>query len=154
MKQIIEINGKKFASTKAMADLWDISQNRVALACKEKRIIGAEKDSSGRWLIPIEAIKPLEETEIQISLISILVLQNKKDRIDQNDWKTLIKYLYLTGYLEEDVENVKDAVISQKAIILLMSKKKVSVDLIKAIGVVGSIASIIGTVPSFAGLFI
>ena len=49
-----------YRTTKETAMVWNISERRVVLLCKEGRIAGAIKE--GRvWKIPVEAEKPLDK---------------------------------------------------------------------------------------------
>ena len=47
----------EFLTTKQAAEIWGVSQRRVAILCEEGRINGAVK--AGRtWLMPADAKKP------------------------------------------------------------------------------------------------
>lgn len=50
---------KNTMTAKEAAKLWGISDRRVAILCKQGRVEGAVKDSSG-WLIPSDAKKPVD----------------------------------------------------------------------------------------------
>ena len=50
---------KHYLSTKQIAQLWHISQRRVAQYCSEGRIPGTKKIGSS-WLIPDDAAKPID----------------------------------------------------------------------------------------------
>ena len=51
---------ENYRTTKEAAMLWNISERRVVLLCKEGRIAGATKE--GRvWKIPVEAEKPSDK---------------------------------------------------------------------------------------------
>ena len=49
----------EYITTKEAARLWDISERRVAVLCKEGRISGARKQGRS-WLIPVDAKKPAD----------------------------------------------------------------------------------------------
>ena len=52
----------KYMSTKETSEKWNISDRRIRVLRKEGRIEGAIK--TGRnWLIPIDAIKPIDARE-------------------------------------------------------------------------------------------
>ena len=77
---------KKYMSTKAAGDLWELSPKTVAKYCNSKKI-KAFKDSSGKWCIPIDAIKPLTDNEI--SQLLVLTLQLKNDPELKIDYSVL-----------------------------------------------------------------
>jgi predicted site-specific integrase-resolvase len=49
----------KYLSTSQAAEKWKISARRVAILCEEGRIDGVQKAGS-TWIIPDEAIKPVD----------------------------------------------------------------------------------------------
>ncbi len=51
-------------SAKEIAEKWNISQRRVAILCKEKRIKGAERFGN-MWLIPSNAEKPIDKRTLR-----------------------------------------------------------------------------------------
>jgi len=57
---LLYLNGGHFMeylTTAEQAKIWDISQRRVAIYCKEGRIVGAVL-KGGNWLIPEGTAKP------------------------------------------------------------------------------------------------
>ena len=49
----------EFITTKQAAELWGISQRRVAILCEQGRIRGVKK-AGIVWLIPPDAKKPID----------------------------------------------------------------------------------------------
>lgn len=52
----------EFMTTKQAAELWGISQRRVAILCEQGRIEGVKK-AGIVWLIPPDAQKPKDARE-------------------------------------------------------------------------------------------
>ena len=53
-----------YAGTKAMSELWGISQSRITQLCREGKIPGAEQDKPrSPWRIPVDALCPIEPKE-------------------------------------------------------------------------------------------
>lgn len=52
----------EFMTTKQAAELWGISQRRVAILCEQGRIDGVKK-AGIVWLIPPDAKKPVDARE-------------------------------------------------------------------------------------------
>lgn len=64
-------------STKAVADLWSLSSQRVAATCKDGRVVGACKDLNGHYIISVDTKKPLDKETIRTILISLLAMKNR-----------------------------------------------------------------------------
>lgn len=73
---LIESNGKRYATTKAFAELWDVSAKTVSDYCKDEKIPGAIKISRNMWYIPTDAIKPIDTNVISKMLFSVLQIKN------------------------------------------------------------------------------
>lgn len=84
-QKMIDINGKKYVTVKLVSDIWDCSQTTVRNYCKSGKIEGAFKDTSGRWLIPADCRRPLNDNQIKNLLIFIVASQN--DLQDEFDYK-------------------------------------------------------------------
>ena len=50
----------ELVTTKELSVLWGISARRIAVLCEENRIKGALKKGK-TWLIPADAIKPVDQ---------------------------------------------------------------------------------------------
>ena len=48
-----------FMTTKQAAELWGISDRRVAILCEQGRIDGVKK-AGATWLLPPDAVKPAD----------------------------------------------------------------------------------------------
>ena len=59
-KKMCEINGIRYTIPKVFAECCGWTTQKVRAACKDGRIIGAYKDISNNWMIPCDAVKPLE----------------------------------------------------------------------------------------------
>lgn len=83
-KKMVEVNGKKYISSKLAAEAWEITQGTVADYCRTGRIKDCWKDACNRWFIAIDTIKPLSNAEVQRLLF--LVLQLKNDPTLEINW--------------------------------------------------------------------
>lgn len=54
----------EYLTSSEIAKLWNISQRRVAIYCKEGRIEGAVL-KGGNWLIPEESKKPQDPRKVR-----------------------------------------------------------------------------------------
>ena len=84
---IIEINGKKYMSTKMAAKLWGLKPRTVAEYCRNNKIYDKFKNGSLGWYISTDEIKPLSKTEIRRLLTITLQLKNNPEY--QIDWSIL-----------------------------------------------------------------
>ncbi len=103
-KKMFEINGVKYVTPNVFADYCECSRQKIVSACCDGRVVGAQRDSSGHWIIPIEASKPLEIERIRELLILTLALKNRPSTIlgeDENaNPSKIYRYLEATGYIE------------------------------------------------------
>lgn len=94
-----------YISAKETAERWDISQRRVATLCAEGRIVGAMFVGNA-WIIPHDAIKPLDARSKAISL-------------KPNDAKPFLKWVGGKGQLLKEIEQyypfAKDVKITKYA---------------------------------------
>ena len=72
----IEIDGKGYATTKVMAGVWGVSQRTASRYCRDGLVAGAFKDSSNRYLIPVDTRKPLSRQVIEKVLWLVIQLKN------------------------------------------------------------------------------
>ena len=75
-KDGFEFNGKRYVTSKVMAEIWDMKARNVAEYCRDHMVMGAFKDSSKRWVIPVDAKKPLNKSVIEKVLWLVLQLKN------------------------------------------------------------------------------
>lgn len=99
-----EINGQRYVTPSVFASGCGCNTQKITAACIDGRIIGACKDTSGKWIVPIDAARPLELEKIRELMVSSLYLKNKPDTVldysDQAQIDRLYTYLQLTGYIE------------------------------------------------------
>ena len=70
------IDGKEYISTKQAATIWNVKPRTVANYCNKNKIKDTIKNGSGKWCIPLNAIKPLSEKDIHQLLVLTLQLKN------------------------------------------------------------------------------
>lgn len=94
-----------YISAKETATKWDISQRRVATLCSEGRIVGAIFVGNS-WVIPCDAIKPMDARTKAASLIN-------------NEAKPFLKWAGGKGQLLKEIEQyypfAKDTTITKYA---------------------------------------
>lgn len=92
-----------YISAKETATKWDISQRRVATLCSEGRIIGAMFVGNS-WVIPCDAVKPMDARTKAASLIN-------------NEAKPFLKWAGGKGQLLKEIEQcypfAKDTTITK-----------------------------------------
>ena len=102
-KSMIEIYGKRYVSPGVFGKPFGWSNQKVTAACKDGRIVGAIIDS-GKWFVPVDALRPLDLEEIRMLLIAILWKKNKTDNsfeeVDQASIVGILTYLEKTQYIE------------------------------------------------------
>jgi len=135
-------------SPKAAGDKWNMSPQKVTAACKDGRVVGATKDSSDRYIIPIDSPHPMEKEQIRMTLIAILALKNRPESRLPDGIEQLFSYLRDIELLEG-----KDT-LTDKGMDWATSGNKVDVNWVNAsttiLGVLGSLASIWSVVaPAF-----
>lgn len=87
MNDIIEVNGEKYANTKIMAQLWNVTTQCVRDYCKQEKISGIIRIGKNRIFVPINSRKPLQEK--QTKRLLFLVLQLKNNPNFEIDWNAL-----------------------------------------------------------------
>ena len=157
-KNICEIAGKRYMSPSAAGELWDMKYQAVTNACIDGRIVGACKDSSDKWIIPVTADKPLDYEVIRQMLISTLALKNRNMDISENlstDVIRVYEYLIKIGMFElmDNISSntVKDLVLTDRGMKIATEGKKIDIDWMNAsttiIQVVASIITIWQALP-------
>lgn len=153
-RKLCEINGVKYMSPSAAADLWNISTQKITAACKDGRIEGAILDSSDKWIIPVNARKPLEKAEIKTLLVGTLCLKNKPNTLPHEmtslNIDIIYDYLYHTGYIEQFDRNSDripfDVILTDRGMKLATEGSTPSVNWVNAGLTIISIASDIITI--------
>lgn len=147
MKQraLVEINGITYMSPKAAGDKWELSSQKVTAACRDGRVVGAIKDSSDRFVIPIDSPPPLEKEQIRQALIAILALKNRPGTRLTGETNQLFGYLRAIGVLEgADTLTDKGMGWATAGESVKVDWKNASVTIL---GVIGSLASIWSVIP-------
>ena len=158
MKQrtIFDIDGKTYMSPKGAADKWNnISRQKIVAECVAGKVVGAQRDSTGKWIIPINAHQPIDDEKIRQILISLLCLKNNPNLETTDEKKSqievVVEYLKKTGFLEDDDStNLRKLVLTEKGIHLATEGNKLQVNWINAgftlVQVVASIMTIWTTI--------
>lgn len=109
MQHVIEIDGRRYMSSRAAAGLWELSQKYVAELCRQGRLPGAFKDTARRWVIPADSPRPLTDAELKKLLVLTLRLKNDPDHIIDyaalgvapESLGALYRYLFELGYIKK-----------------------------------------------------
>lgn len=108
MNDIIEVNGERYANTKIMSQLWNVSQQDVRYYCNKEKIPGVIRVGKNRIYIPINSKKPLTENPIKQLLFLVLQLKNNpKFEIDWNALELQPDTIYETYKILEQLGYVK-----------------------------------------------
>ena len=103
-KKMCELNGKRYVTPSVFGDAIGWSRQKVTVACREGRIVGACQDTSGKWIIPVDTMKPLETEQIRSLMVTTVYLKNKPnhtlDYVDHESTVSVYSYLQQTGYIE------------------------------------------------------
>lgn len=104
-----EIDGKRYVTPGIFGSTLGWNRQKVTAACIDGRIIGACKDTSGSWIIPVNTVKPLEIDQIRSLMVTTVYLKNNPNHVlDYQDHdKTVAVYSYLqqTGFIEPFDDN-------------------------------------------------
>ena len=149
-KKLCEIDGIIYMSPGSAGDLLNYSVQKVTAACNGGRVENAIKDSSGKWIIPVNSRKPLELEQIRKILICLISMKNKPSNqnldLAVNQIEALFEYLKNTGYIEEFsiVSSMfpYDVVLTEKGIRTATEGSAVDIDWINVIGILTNIISI------------
>ena len=134
---VLDIDGKKYMSTKAAAELWNLHHKTVSAYCKSDKIKNKFKNGRFGWYIRIDEIKPLSQAEIRKILILSLQLKNNPDytiewtafNYDESVLESIYNHLYVHGYIQHfSVEDKKripyDVVLTPKGMELATTFQK------------------------------
>ena len=158
-KKMCEINGKRYITPGVFASSCGWSAQKMTSACKDGRVIGAEKDISNNWLIPIDSPRPLEIEQIRQVMVTSLYLKNRPTHIldynDQTNIVALYTYLFNTGYIEPFDTNSNripyDVILTDKGMKLATEGKPLCLNWISigttVIQVAASIITIAQSIP-------
>jgi len=144
-KSLVEINGIKYMSPKAAGDMWGMNCQKVTSACKDGRVVGAVKDSSNHFIIPINSLHPLEKEQIRTILIALLVTKNNTKVSLPSGIEQLLDYLRSIGLIEG-----RDT-LTDKGMKLATSGKEIQIDwknvAMNILGIISNLASIWSAIP-------
>lgn len=131
-----EHDGKKYISSKAISEIWGLSQKTVAKYCREKKIRDCIKGTHQQWYISETTVKPLSDLEIRRLLF--LTLQLKNDPTLEIDWSTfdfdpslieliysnLVEEKYLKPFQIENKQRIPyEVILTQKGLETAMPRK-------------------------------
>lgn len=136
MKKMCEINGVRYITPKVFADCCDCSAQKITAACKDGRIIGAYKDMKNNWMIPCDALKPLELETIRKLMVATLYLKNNPGKeignIEHDVIIRLYDYLFQCGYINQFEHESKripyEVVLTEKGFKVATEGKKVNIN--------------------------
>ena len=131
-----EINGKRYVTPSVFGNVIGWSKQKVTAACKEGRIIGADQDSSGSWIIPVDAPNPLELEQIRSLMVTTVYLKNRPDHVlDYSDHESIVAVyssLQHAGYTQPfntDSERIPyEVVMTEKGVKLATEGKGLNLD--------------------------
>lgn len=133
---ILNVDGKKYMSTKTAANLWGISTSTVSDYCKNDRIHHKFKNGRMGWYIYIDEIKPLSDNEIHRLLVLSIQLKNNPSL--EIDWTTfdfdnsiidvvyqnLVESGYIQPYNIDDKRRIPyEVILTQKGLEMATSFK-------------------------------
>lgn len=135
-KKMCEIDGKRYVTPSVFGNAIGWNRQKVTVACKEGRIVGACQDTSGSWIIPVDTVKPLETEQIRSLMVTTVYLKNwpnhALDYSDQESTVSVYTYLQQTGYIEPfDVESQRipfEVVLTEKGIKLATEGKPLNLN--------------------------
>lgn len=135
-KKMCEIDGKRYVTPSVFGNGIGWSRQKVTAACKEGRIIGAYPDTSGSWIIPVDAPRPLEVKQIRSLMVTTVYLKNRPDHVlDYSDHESIValySYLQHTGYIQPfntDSERIPyEVVMTEKGVKLATEGKGLHLD--------------------------
>lgn len=158
MKKMCVIDGKRYVAPGIFADACGCSSQKITAACKDGRIVGAYRDLSNHWLIPVDAPMPLEKERIRELMVACVYLKNRPELpIDYHDHESIVAvytYLLNTGYIEPFDENSDripyEVVLTEKGMEVATGGNKINLNWLQ-IGstVIQVAASIITIVQAF-----
>jgi hypothetical protein len=134
--KMCEIDGKRYVIPSVFGDGIGWNCSKVTAACKDGRIVGACKDTSGKWIIPTDTVKPLETDQIRSLMITTVYLKNKPNHVlDYSEHDSIVavySYLQQTGYIEpfnSSSERITyEVVMTEKGLKLATEGKQLSLN--------------------------
>lgn len=146
-----------YKSTKEIAQKWGVSVKLVTRYCREDKIPRAFKDSKTRkWLIPVNAIKPLNKKDIKESLYLLLRIQNSmrmdkkatKEAILGIDFTGVYTYLIQYGYITFKTQNrtIDTVLFTDKGFSAMTSGISIQIEFKSIVQIVAAFATIIHTI--------
>lgn len=136
---ILEINSKKYISSRIACEVWGLSQNTVAKYCRSGRIKNCFKGAHNQWYIPIDTVRPLSDIEIHRLLFLTLQLPTLEIDWSTFDFDTsLIDLIYsnlvFEGYLKPFKINNKESIpyqviLTQKGLNIALPRKSKKADI-------------------------
>jgi len=135
-KNMCEVNGIRYVTPGVFGDVIGWNKQKVTAACKEGRIIGACQDTSGSWMIPVDAMKPLEAEQIRALMVTTVYLKNRPDHVlDYSDHESTVavySYLQKIGCIEPfnaDSERIPyEVVMTEKGVKLATEGKSLNLN--------------------------
>lgn len=109
------------------------------------------KDTSGRYIIPVDTWKPMDKESIRTVLVALLAIKNRPESISAapTGINELKEYLAASGYIEDCIE-FNSAILTDRGMDVATSGKAISIDwpnaAQKIISVLGSVASLWGLI--------
>ena len=151
---MLTINGERFVTPGVFADGCGKSTQNITAACKDGRIVGACQDASGNWIIPINAMAPLEIEQIRKLMIISLYLKNKPehalDYSEHDDVVRVYSYLQQTGYINPFNENSEripyEVVLTEKGMKIATEGSPISINWLQLGSTVIQVAASILTI--------
>lgn len=157
-KAICTIDGIKYMNTRIASDMWGMKINDVRKACNEGRIAGLGRDTADRFIIPMTALKPLENCEIAQLLLMTLRLKNEPDLfvdqrvITKGSIRTVYDYLKSTGYIcpydiSDDDRLPYDVVLTNKGFDTIIQSKEIKrISAKDALNTINSVLALINNI--------
>lgn len=147
----------EYKSTKETAQKWGVSVKLVTKYCREEKIPRAFKDPKTRkWLIPVNAIKPLNKKEVKEAIYYLLRIQNSmrmdekatKDAISKIDFTGVYTYLIQYGYItfKTQSRNIDTLLFTDKGFSVLTSGISIQIEFRSIIQIVAAFATIINAI--------
>ncbi|RKM56844.1 DNA-binding protein [Butyrivibrio sp. CB08] len=108
-----------YIDTETAAAIFGVTKNTVTNYCRKDEIKGCKKDDKGRWLIPVDSIKPLTKKEKITALQGILIVKNNPNERPQwlenetsvKGLELSLKYLFDNGYICNYKQKRKNAIL-------------------------------------------
>ena len=131
----IMVNNKRYMSTKYAAEVWNKKQSTISKYCKNGKIPNSKciKDDHGHWYIDINAIYPLDDSDVRKLLTLTLQLKNNPQysfdwsllKSDAENIRPIYEYLadmkYIHPYqIEDSMKLPYDVVLTEKGMSIVV----------------------------------